>query len=119
MVGDRGMIAQARIEGDLKPARIDWITALKASQLAAEGGPAAVSFASGSACKCSCWFRQRNVVRRFHIALELIVEPYVERPLMLATTVKRALHARPAALVQIVKRDVRACAMRICIGPRG
>ena len=47
MVGDRGMITQARIEGDLKPARIDWITALKApqiQQLAAEGGPLQLSF---------------------------------------------------------------------------
>jgi transposase len=47
MVGDRGMITQARIEGDLKPAGIDWITALKApqiQQLAAEGGPLQLSF---------------------------------------------------------------------------
>jgi Transposase DDE domain len=47
MVGDRGMITQARIEGDLKPAGIDWITALKApaiQKLAAEGGPLQLSF---------------------------------------------------------------------------
>jgi transposase len=47
MVGDRGMITQARIEGDLKPAGIDWITALKApqiQQLAAEGGSLQLSF---------------------------------------------------------------------------
>jgi hypothetical protein len=47
MVGDRGMITQARIEADLKPAGIDWITALKApaiQQLAAEGGPLQLSF---------------------------------------------------------------------------
>jgi transposase len=47
MVGDRGMITQARIEGDLKPAGIDWITALRApqiQQLAAEGGPLQLSF---------------------------------------------------------------------------
>jgi len=47
MVGDRGMITQARIEEDLKPAGIDWITALKApaiQQLAAEGGPLQLSF---------------------------------------------------------------------------
>jgi transposase len=47
MVGDRGMITQARIEGDLKPARIEWITALKAPQihkLAAAGGPLQLSF---------------------------------------------------------------------------
>jgi transposase len=47
MVGDRGMITQARIEGDLKPAGIDWITALKApaiQQLAAEGGPLQLTF---------------------------------------------------------------------------
>jgi hypothetical protein len=47
MVGDRGMITQARIEHDLKPAGIDWITALKApaiQQLAAEDGPLQLSF---------------------------------------------------------------------------
>src|SRR6516165_2924193 len=47
MVGDRGMITDARIEADLKPAGLDWITALKApaiQQLAAEGGPLQLSF---------------------------------------------------------------------------
>jgi hypothetical protein len=42
MVGDRGMITDARIRDDLKPNGIDWITALRApsiQQLAAEGGP--------------------------------------------------------------------------------
>ena len=42
LVGDRGMITQARIEQDLKPAGLDWITALRApaiQKLAAEGGP--------------------------------------------------------------------------------
>ena len=46
MVGDRGMITQARIDKDLKPAGIDWITALRApaiQQLAAEGGPLQLS----------------------------------------------------------------------------
>jgi hypothetical protein len=46
MVGDRGMITQARIEADLKPAGIDWITALKApaiQRLAAENGPLQLS----------------------------------------------------------------------------
>jgi len=46
MVGDRGMITQARIEGDLKPAGLDWITALRApsiQHLAAEGGPLQLS----------------------------------------------------------------------------
>jgi hypothetical protein len=46
MVGDRGMITQARIEGELKPAGLDWITALRApaiQQLAAEGGPLQLS----------------------------------------------------------------------------
>ena len=46
MVGDRGMITQARIKGDLKPAGLDWITALKApsiQQLAADGGPLQLS----------------------------------------------------------------------------
>lgn len=46
MVGDRGMITQARIEGDLKPAGLDWITSLRApaiQHLAAEGGPLQLS----------------------------------------------------------------------------
>jgi Transposase DDE domain len=47
LVGDRGMITDARIRDDLKPAGIDWITALRApaiQQLAAEGGPLQLSF---------------------------------------------------------------------------
>ena len=42
VVGDRGMITEARIEQTLRPAGLDWITALRAPairQLAAEGGP--------------------------------------------------------------------------------
>jgi Transposase DDE domain len=41
-VGDRGMITDARIEATLRPAGLDWITALRApaiQQLAVEGGP--------------------------------------------------------------------------------
>lgn len=46
MVGDRGMITEARIKNDLKPAGLDWITALRApsiQQLAAEDGPLQLS----------------------------------------------------------------------------
>jgi len=46
MVGDRGMITNARIREDLEPARLDWITALRAPQiraLAAEDGPLQLS----------------------------------------------------------------------------
>ena len=42
LVGDRGMITDARIEADLRPAGLDWITALRAPDiqaLAAQGGP--------------------------------------------------------------------------------
>jgi hypothetical protein len=42
LVGDRGMITQARLAADLRPADYDWITALRAPAiklLAAEGGP--------------------------------------------------------------------------------
>ena len=42
MVGDRGVLTSARIEQTLRPAGLDWITALRApaiKQLAAEGGP--------------------------------------------------------------------------------
>jgi transposase len=35
LVGDRGMITQARIEEDIKPARLDWITALRAPAIKA------------------------------------------------------------------------------------
>src|SRR5271167_1136757 len=42
MVGDRGVLTSARIEQTLRPAGLDWITALRApaiKQLAAAGGP--------------------------------------------------------------------------------
>jgi Transposase DDE domain len=42
MVGDRGVLTSARIKQTLRPAGLDWITALRApaiKQLAAEGGP--------------------------------------------------------------------------------
>ena len=35
LVGDRGMITQARIEEDIKPARLDWLSALRAPQIRA------------------------------------------------------------------------------------
>ena len=35
MVGDRGMITEARIRADLRPAGLDWITALRAPQIQA------------------------------------------------------------------------------------
>jgi Transposase DDE domain len=46
LVGDRGMITSARIEQALRPAGLDWITALRAPairQLAGEGGPLQLS----------------------------------------------------------------------------
>jgi hypothetical protein len=46
LVGDHGMITSARIEGDLKPAGLDWITALRApaiQALTADGGPLQLS----------------------------------------------------------------------------
>jgi DDE family transposase len=46
MVGDRGMITQARIDDELKPAGFEWITALRApaiQHLAADGGPLQLS----------------------------------------------------------------------------
>jgi Transposase DDE domain len=41
LVGDRGMITHARIREDLKPAELDWITALRAPEIQAlaEAGP--------------------------------------------------------------------------------
>ncbi len=46
LVGDRGMITDARLEADVKPAGLDWITALRAPsirELAADGGPLQLS----------------------------------------------------------------------------
>jgi transposase len=46
MVGDRGLLTSARISETLRPAGLDWITALRApaiQQLAAEGGPLQLS----------------------------------------------------------------------------
>jgi hypothetical protein len=46
LVGDRGLITQARIEAELRPAGFDWITALRApaiQRLAAAGGPLQLS----------------------------------------------------------------------------
>lgn len=46
LVGDRGMITSARIEADLMPAGLDWITALRAPairKLAEDGGPLQLS----------------------------------------------------------------------------
>src|ERR1700757_4164205 len=46
LVGDRGMITSARIEEDLKPAGLDWISCLRAraiQQLAAANGPLQLS----------------------------------------------------------------------------
>ena len=46
LVGDRGMITAARIEADLKPAGLDWITALRApaiQALAEDDGPLQLS----------------------------------------------------------------------------
>src|SRR5512134_2977010 len=46
LIGDRGMITSARIEEELKPAGLDWITALRApaiQALAADGGPLQLS----------------------------------------------------------------------------
>jgi hypothetical protein len=45
-VGDRGMLTSARIEQTLKPAGMDWVSALRApqiAQLAAEHGPLQLS----------------------------------------------------------------------------
>lgn len=46
LVGDRGLVTSARIAEDLRPAGLDWITALRApaiQKLAAEGGPLQLS----------------------------------------------------------------------------
>jgi len=35
LVGDRGMLTQARLDAEIKPAKLDWITALRAPQIRA------------------------------------------------------------------------------------
>ena len=35
LVGDRGMLTNARIDDELRPAQLDWITALRAPQIKA------------------------------------------------------------------------------------
>ena len=35
LVGDRGMLTAARLREDVRPARLDWITALRAPQVKA------------------------------------------------------------------------------------
>lgn len=52
LVGDRGMITQARIEADLKPAGLDWISALR--------GPAIKALVAGGALQLSL-FDQRDM----------------------------------------------------------
>ena len=52
LVGDRGMITQARIDEDLRPAGLDWITALRA--------PALQALASGGALQMSL-FDERDL----------------------------------------------------------
>jgi hypothetical protein len=47
LVGDRGMLTSARIEQTLRPAGLDWITALR--------GPAIQQLAAeGARCNCPC-----------------------------------------------------------------
>jgi transposase len=43
MVGDRGLLTSARIEQTLRPAGLDWITALRAGDQAARGRGRAVA----------------------------------------------------------------------------
>jgi hypothetical protein len=52
MVGDRGMITEARLEGDVRPAGLDWITALR--------GPAIKELMKGGALQLSL-FDQRDM----------------------------------------------------------
>jgi transposase len=50
LVGDRGMITSARIDEELKPAGLDWITSLRApaiQALAADDGPLQLSLFDG------------------------------------------------------------------------
>ncbi len=57
MVGDRGLLTSARIEQTLRPAGLDWITALRAPairQLAVAGGPLQPSLFTPAPAKVLC-----------------------------------------------------------------
>jgi hypothetical protein len=49
LVGDRGMITEARIREDLRPAGLDWITALRAPAIQAQLGHRFLESCFGSA----------------------------------------------------------------------
>ena len=59
LVGDRGMITEARIDEDLRPAGLDWITALRAPAI-----KALVERRASRRCRCSTSATWRRSHRR-------------------------------------------------------
>ena len=111
MVGDRGLLTSARIEETLRPAGLDWITALRApaiKQLAAEGGPLQPSlFDDRDMAEITSpdYPGERLVVCKNPLLAE---ERARKRAELLATT-ERDL-ARIAAQVQRARRPLRGAA---------
>ena len=107
MVGDRGVLTSARIEQTLRPAGLDWITALRApaiKQLAAEGGPLQPSlFDDRDMAEITSpdYPGERLVVCKNPLLAE---ERARKRAELLAATEKRArAHCRPACSGRAVR----------------
>jgi hypothetical protein len=104
LVGDRGMITQARIQADLKPAGLDWITALRAPaiQALAQNGPLQLSLFDdrdlGEICSPD-YPGERLIVCRNR---DLATERARKREALLAATEKDL-----AAIVAAVTRPLR------------
>jgi hypothetical protein len=111
MVGDRGLLTSARIEQTLRPAGLDWITALRApaiKQLAAEGGPLQPSlFDDRDMAEITSpdYSGERLVVCKNPLLAE---ERARKRTELLAVTEKEL--ARIAARVQRARRPLRGAA---------
>jgi hypothetical protein len=111
MVGDRGLLTSARIEQTLRPAGLDWITALRApaiKELAAEGGPLQPSlFDDRDMAEITSpdYPGERLVVCKNPLLAE---ERARKRTELLAATEKEL--ARVAARVQRARRPLRGAA---------
>src|SRR6266566_8461719 len=111
MVGDRGLLTSARIEQTLRPAGLDWITAMRApaiKQLAAAGGPLQPSlFDDRDMAEITCpdYPGERLVVCKNPLLAE---ERARKRAELLAATGKEL--ARIAARVQRARSPLRGAA---------
>lgn len=71
MVGDRGMLTSARIENDLTPEGIDWISALRSTQIRSlvQGGALQLSSGSSRSTKTLPLRSRRRSAARAHATL--------------------------------------------------